>query len=146
MRFLAVCSATCFWTRCTFSEDSSNNSYKKSKNFFQQFPSSNYPKPQKNTVAMHFIPLCTGSFRMSGETLFFNFYKGFEWNIQKVILKKFAYFIIAVTGDCIGCEGERQKYSKYINDLEYFVFFPPQSWIGMSELDIAKLIPFNHCA
>ena len=27
----------------------------------------------------------------------------------------------------IKCEGERQKYSKYIFYLEYFVFFPPQS-------------------
>ena len=34
MRFLAVCSATRFWTRFTFSEESSNNSEKKSENFF----------------------------------------------------------------------------------------------------------------
>ena len=33
-QFLAVCSATRFWTRCTFSEYSSNNSDKKSKKFF----------------------------------------------------------------------------------------------------------------
>ena len=73
MRFLAVCSATRFWTRCTFSEDSSNNSYKKSKNFFSAIPFFQLSKTSKNTVAMHFIPLCTGSFRMSGETLFFHF-------------------------------------------------------------------------
>ena len=44
MRFLAVCSATRFWTRFTFSEDSSNNSEKKSKKFFQSCPTLNRRK------------------------------------------------------------------------------------------------------
>jgi len=34
MLFLAIYSTTRFWTRCTFSEDSSNNSEKKSEKFF----------------------------------------------------------------------------------------------------------------
>ena len=34
MLFLAIYSTTRFWTHCTFSEDSSNNSEKKSEKFF----------------------------------------------------------------------------------------------------------------
>ena len=41
---------------------------------------------------------------MSGTTLFFIFYKGCEQNAQKVIPKKLADFIIAVTGNRIECE------------------------------------------
>ena len=42
-----------------------------------------------------------------------------------MIPKKVADFIIAVTGNCIGCEGERQKYSKYNNVFRVFRFLSP---------------------
>lgn len=54
MRFLAVCSATRFWTRFTFSEDSSNNSEKKSKKFFQLRPTLNCRKASKTPVVCTF--------------------------------------------------------------------------------------------
>ena len=53
------------------------------------------------------------------------FYKGFEQNAQKVIPKNVADFIIAVTGNRIECEGERQKYSKYIIVFRVFRFLSP---------------------
>ena len=73
MWFLAVYSTTRFWTRCTNSEDSSNISDKKSKNFFQLHNTSNYQKIFKKPDGMHFLTPCTGSFKLSGETLFFIF-------------------------------------------------------------------------
>ena len=42
-----------------------------------------------------------------------------------MIPKKIADFIIAVTGNCIECEGERQKYSKYIIVFRVFRFLSP---------------------
>ena len=42
-----------------------------------------------------------------------------------MISKKLADFIIAVTGNRIECEGERQKYSKYINVFRVFRFLSP---------------------
>ena len=42
-----------------------------------------------------------------------------------MIPKKLADFIIAVTGNRIECEGERQKYSKYINVFRGFRFLSP---------------------
>ena len=42
-----------------------------------------------------------------------------------MIPKKIADFIIAVTGNCIECEGERQKYSKYNNVFRVFRFLSP---------------------
>ena len=54
------------------------------------------------------------------------FYKGFEQNApKKMIPKKIADFIIAVTGNRIECEGERQKYSKYIIVFRVFRFLSP---------------------
>ena len=40
-------------------------------------------------------------------------------------MKNLADFIIAVTGNRIECEGERQKYSKYINVFTVFRFLSP---------------------
>ena len=42
-----------------------------------------------------------------------------------MISKKLADFIIAVTGNRIECEGERQKYSKYIIVFRVFRFLSP---------------------
>ena len=42
-----------------------------------------------------------------------------------MIPEKFADFIIAVTGNRIECEGERQKYSKYIIVFRVFRFLSP---------------------
>ena len=42
-----------------------------------------------------------------------------------MISKKLADFIIAVTGNRIECEGERQKYSKYNNVFRVFRFLSP---------------------
>ena len=42
-----------------------------------------------------------------------------------MISKKLADFIIAVTGNRIEGEGERQKYSKYINVFRVFRFLSP---------------------
>ena len=42
-----------------------------------------------------------------------------------MIPKKVADFIIAVTGNCIECEGERQKSPKYINVFRGFRFLSP---------------------
>ena len=47
MRFLVIYSTTRFWSRCTFSEDSSNNSDKKSKNFFSDTIPQTIKKLQK---------------------------------------------------------------------------------------------------
>ena len=47
MRFLAVCSATRFWTCCANSEDSSNISDKKSKKFFSDTIPQTIKKLQK---------------------------------------------------------------------------------------------------
>ena len=72
MRFLATCSATRFWTCCTFSEDSSNNSEKKSKNFFSD-TILQLSKIFKKPAGMHFLPPSRGNIKMSGTTLFFIF-------------------------------------------------------------------------
>ena len=46
----------------------------------------------------------------------------------------------------IECEGERQKYSKYIYVFRVFRFLSPTK-LNRNELaGTAKLIPFNHCA
>ena len=42
-----------------------------------------------------------------------------------MISEKLADFIIAVTGNCIEEEGERQKYCKYINVFTIFRFLSP---------------------
>ena len=42
-----------------------------------------------------------------------------------MISEKLADFIIAVKGNRIECEGERQKYSKYINVFRVFRFLSP---------------------
>ena len=42
-----------------------------------------------------------------------------------MISEKLADFIIAVTGNRIECEGERQKYCKYINVFTVFRFLSP---------------------
>ena len=48
-----------------------------------------------------------------------------EQNKLKKITQNLADFIIAVTGNRIECEGERQKYSKYINVFTVFRFLSP---------------------
>ena len=59
------------------------------------------PKTFRKPARMHFLTPCTVPFKLSGATLFFIFYKGFEQNAQKVIPEKIADFIIAVTGNRI---------------------------------------------
>ena len=63
-----------------------------------------------------------------------------------MIPEKFADFIIAVTGNRIECEGERQKYSKYIIVFRVFRFLSPTKLNRDEQTDTVKLIPFNHCA
>ena len=48
-----------------------------------------------------------------------------EQNKLKKITKNLADFIIAVRGNRIECEGERQKYTKYINVFSVFRFLSP---------------------
>ena len=99
-RFLAIYSATRFWTCCTFSEDSSNNSEKNQKIFSvtQYF---NYQKSLKSPLGCTFYHPAGVTSKWVAQHFFSFFYKGFEWNTQKVIPKKFADFIIAVTGNRI---------------------------------------------
>ena len=66
--------------------------------YFRQF------KPLKNTVAMHFLKPCTGSFKLSGATLFLFFIRDLNKTHKEMIPKKIADFIIAVTGNRIECE------------------------------------------
>ena len=78
LRFLAACSAIRFWTCCANSEDSSNISDKKSEKFFSVTQYLKLSKIFKKPDGMHFLTPCTGSFKLSGATLFSFFYKGFE--------------------------------------------------------------------
>ena len=126
MRFLAVYSITLFQVDSANSEVCSKFSEKKSRKFFSHALLQITKKPQKplwdalsNTLHQ--------SLQTEWRNTFFSFfYKGFEQNAQKkMIPEKFADFIIAVTGNRIECEGERQKYSKYIIVFRVFRFLSP---------------------
>ena len=73
MRFLAVYSTSPFQVDCTNSEVCSKKSDKKSKKFFSVTPNFKLPKNLRNPGRMHFLPPFTGSFKLSGATLFFIF-------------------------------------------------------------------------
>ena len=74
---------------------------------------------------MHFLAPCTVPFKLSGATLFLFFIRDLNKTHKEMIPKKIADFIIAVTGNRIECEGERQKYSKYNNVFRVFRFLSP---------------------
>ena len=73
MLFLAIYSTTRFWTRCTFSEDSSNNSEKKSEKFFQD---SLLPIIQNSQKLRRYALYTTlhSFFPNEGRNTFFNFF------------------------------------------------------------------------
>ena len=125
MRFLAVYSTTLFQVESANSEVCSKFSEKKQEKFFSHAPLQITKKPQKplqdalsNTLHR---PLQT-----EGRNTFFHFFiKDLNKTHKKMIPKKIADFIIAVTGNRIECEGERQKYSKYIIVFRVFRFLSP---------------------
>ena len=69
---------------------------------------------------MHFLTPCTGSFKLSGATLFFIFLSK-----QKVNTHIFLGSIVIVMGNSIKCEGERQKHPRYIIVSRMFRFLSP---------------------
>ena len=69
---------------------------------------------------MHFLTPCTGSFKLSGATLFFIFLSK-----QKVNTHFFSGSIVIVMGNSIKCEGERQKHPRYIIVSRMFRFLSP---------------------
>lgn len=104
MRFLAVYSTTSFQLNFTNSEVFSKFSEKKSKKFFSHAPLQITKKPQKHLWDALSNTLHRPRQTEWRNTFFHFFYKRFEYNAQKVIPKKIADFIIAVTGNCIECE------------------------------------------
>ena len=88
---------------------------------------SKLPKTFKNPGRMHFLTPCTGSFKLSGATLFFIFLSK-----QKVNTHFFFGFYKNpsqcegfVMGNSIKCEGERQKHPRYIIVSRMFRFLSP---------------------
>ena len=125
MRFLAVYSTTPFQVSCTYSEVCSKFSEKKTRKIFQLKKSS---KDQK--VSQTLWDALSSTLHQSLQTewrnTFFHFFiKDLNKTHKKMIPKKIADFIIAVTGNRIECEGERQKYSKYIIVFRVFRFLSP---------------------
>ena len=126
MRFLAVYSTTPFQANCAISEDSSKNSEKKSKNFFNHVTlqvSEKSQKPRQDALSNTLHRFLQTEWRNtffhffikaeSEYALFFGFYKnpsqceGF------------------VMGNSIKCEGERQKHPRYIIVSRMFRFLSP---------------------
>ena len=85
------------------------------------------PKTFRKPARMHFLPPCTGSFKLSGATIFFHFFIKAE--------RKYAHFFGFyknpsqcegfVMGNSIKCEGERQKHPRYIIVSRMFRFLSP---------------------